>query len=249
MYFEHGPGCASLYFRSQAGRHSELFHQICGFIALRCAGLDEFVALYPISNMACGMSKAACTALRMAMERLAIELGVEIRLNTEVEEIQTQDGRATAIRLNDGEVLPADIVVSNMEVIPAMQKLLHSSKRRTEKNATLSSPVAPVWCCIWVWIASIRNWRITISFIQRHIRASISMRYFIAQRLSDDPTIYLVAPVKTDPAQAPEGCEIIKILAAHPAYQSRQTAQSGRLSGVARTGVNQAGTHGADRFT
>ena len=35
---------------------------------------------------------------------------------------------------------------------------------------------------------------------------------FHANRLSDDPTIYLVAPVKTDPSQAPRGCEIIKIL-------------------------------------
>ncbi|MGR9088918.1 MAG: phytoene desaturase family protein, partial [Gammaproteobacteria bacterium] len=31
-------------------------------------------------------------------------------------------------------------------------------------------------------------------------------------RLSEDPTIYLVAPVKSDPGQAPAGCEIIKVL-------------------------------------
>jgi diapolycopene oxygenase len=30
--------------------------------------------------------------------------------------------------------------------------------------------------------------------------------------LSDDPTIYLVAPCKTDATLAPEGCEIIKVL-------------------------------------
>ena len=35
---------------------------------------------------------------------------------------------------------------------------------------------------------------------------------FHSNRLSDDPTIYLVAPVKSDPSQAPKGCEIIKIL-------------------------------------
>ena len=35
---------------------------------------------------------------------------------------------------------------------------------------------------------------------------------FHSGRLSEDPTIYLVAPVKSDAGIAPEGCEIIKIL-------------------------------------
>lgn len=35
---------------------------------------------------------------------------------------------------------------------------------------------------------------------------------FHDKKLSEDPTIYLVAPCKSDPAQAPAGCEVIKVL-------------------------------------
>ena len=37
-------------------------------------------------------------------------------------------------------------------------------------------------------------------------------RVFHDKRLPDDPTIYLVAPTRTDPSQAPPGCDNIKIL-------------------------------------
>ena len=37
-------------------------------------------------------------------------------------------------------------------------------------------------------------------------------RVFRDKKLPDDPTIYLVAPTRTDPSQAPEGCDNIKIL-------------------------------------
>ena len=37
-------------------------------------------------------------------------------------------------------------------------------------------------------------------------------RVFREKKLPDDPTIYLVAPTRTDPSQAPPGCDNIKIL-------------------------------------
>src|SRR6201999_4068852 len=37
-------------------------------------------------------------------------------------------------------------------------------------------------------------------------------RVFREKRLPDDPTIYLVAPTRTDASQAPAGCDNVKIL-------------------------------------
>jgi diapolycopene oxygenase len=37
-------------------------------------------------------------------------------------------------------------------------------------------------------------------------------RVFRDKKLPDDPTIYLVAPTRTDPSQAPPGCDNLKIL-------------------------------------
>lgn len=145
-----------------------------------------------------------------AMEKLAIELGVSIRLNAEVVEISHENGRATGVRLQTGELLPADIVVSNMEVIPAMKRLLNSpdaevnTMRRFEP--TCSGLVLHLGVdCIYPQLAH-HNF-----FYSDHPKEHFNA-VFHSGKLSDDPTIYLVAPVKTDPKQAPPGCEIIKIL-------------------------------------
>lgn len=154
--------------------------------------------------------KGGMYGLALAMQRLAQELGVEIRLNTEVEEIQTQDGRANAIRLNNGEILQADIVVSNMEVIPAMQKLLHSSDADLKKMQRFQPSCSGLVLHLGVD-------RIYPQLAHHNFFYSAQSRQhfdavFHSGRLSDDPTIYLVAPVKSDAGIAPEGCEIIKIL-------------------------------------
>jgi diapolycopene oxygenase len=154
--------------------------------------------------------KGGMYGLAQAMEKLAVELGVSIRLNTEVEEIQYHSGRATGVKLQGGEVLPADIVVSNMEVIPAMDKLLHSSPAELKKmqrfEPTCSGLVLHLGVNRLYPQLAHHNF-----FYSDHPREHFDA-VFKSHRLSDDPTIYLVAPCKTDPAQAPAGCEIIKIL-------------------------------------
>ena len=78
-------------------------------------------------------------ALAQAMEKLALELGVAVRLNAEVTEIRREGKRATAVCLADGQVLPADIIVSNMEVIPALRKLLQSPQDELKKMRRFST--------------------------------------------------------------------------------------------------------------
>jgi diapolycopene oxygenase len=46
-------------------------------------------------------------------------------------------------------------------------------------------------------------------------------RVFREKRLPDDPTIYVVAPTRTDPSQAPAGCDSIKILPHIPYINDR----------------------------
>lgn len=154
--------------------------------------------------------KGGMYGLAQAMERLALELGVAIRLNAEAAEIERQNGRATGVRLAEGELLPADIVVSNMEVIPAMQKLLNSTPAELKKMQRFEPSCSGLVLHLGVD-------RIYPQLAHHNFFYSADSRahfdaVFHSHRLSDDPTIYLVAPCKTDPAQAPAGCEIIKIL-------------------------------------
>lgn len=153
--------------------------------------------------------KGGMYGIAEGLQKLAEELGVNIRVNSEVAEIQQHGGRATAVRLLDGTVIPADIVVSNMEVIPAYKKLLNN-----EKEAQCLQRFEPS-CSGLVLHLGVDTIYPQLAhhnfFYSDHPKEHFNA-VFHDNKLSDDPTIYLVAPVKSDPTQAPPGCEIIKIL-------------------------------------
>lgn len=154
--------------------------------------------------------KGGMYGMAQGLQKLAEELGVNIRVNSEVAEIQHKDQRVTGVRLKDDSVIAADIVVSNMEVIPAYQKLFKDqakeAKRLQRFEPSCSGLVLHLGVdCIYEQLAH-HNF-----FYSDHPREHFDA-VFHSNRLSDDPTIYLVAPVKSDASQAPAGCEIIKIL-------------------------------------
>lgn len=57
--------------------------------------------------------------------------GVEIRLNAAVTCIEEKDGRAAAVRLATGELLPADIVIVGIGILPSVEPLLAAGGRGT----------------------------------------------------------------------------------------------------------------------
>ncbi len=148
--------------------------------------------------------------LAQAIGKLALELGVKFRLDTEVGEIQWEGGQAKAIRLTNGDVLPADIVVSNMEVIPAMQKLLNSPDAELNEMRRFQPTCSGL--VLHLGVNRIYPQLTHHNFFYSDKPRAHFDAIFHSGRLSEDPTIYLVAPVKTDPSHAPEGCEIFKIL-------------------------------------
>ena len=154
--------------------------------------------------------KGGMYGMAQALERLALELGVNIHVNSEVAEIRHNAGRATAVRLTDDRLIPADIVVSNMEVIPAYRQLFTDQAKeikRLEKFAPSCSGLVLHLGVDRIYPQLAHHNFFYSAHPQEHFKA-----IFHDHRLSDDPTIYLVAPVKSDASQAPAGCEIIKIL-------------------------------------
>ncbi|MCX7075630.1 MAG: phytoene desaturase family protein [Methylococcales bacterium] len=149
-------------------------------------------------------------ALAQALEKLAIELGVTIHVNTEVERIEHNHHIAKSVKLKNGETISADIVVSNMEVIPAMKSLLQSTESDIKKMRRFKPSCSGIVMhlgvdCVYPQLAH-HNF-----FYSKNSRAHFTS-VFKKGDLSEDPTVYLVAPCKTDVNQAPSGCEVIKIL-------------------------------------
>jgi diapolycopene oxygenase len=114
------------------------------------------------------------------------------------------------VRLAGDEVLAADLIVSNMEVIPAYERLFKDGAeeaKRLQRFAPSCSGLVLHLGVNRVYPQLAHHNFFYSGDASRHFDA-----IFHRNKLSEDPTIYLVAPVKTDPSQAPAGCEVIKVL-------------------------------------
>lgn len=148
--------------------------------------------------------------LALGLERLATDSGVQLHLNSEVARILEDGSRVTGVRLQSGQTVPADYVVSNMEVTPTYQKLLDADERFLGKLARFEPACSGL-------VVHLGTNRIYPQLAHHNFFYSADQEkhfdtVFNQRRLPEDPTIYLVAPTRTDPAQAPAGCDNLKIL-------------------------------------
>lgn len=141
-----------------------------------------------------------------ACERLARELGVEIRLNTTVREICTHGRQVSALILENGEILPAQTILSNLDVIRTYG-LIQSEAARLKQASLMKRQVSSSGMVLLLGV------RGTFPELAHHnIFFSSDYRrefhqIFSQQVLPDDPTLYVCITSKTDPSHAPEGCE------------------------------------------
>ena len=144
------------------------------------------------------------------LDRLLAEIGVPVHLNAEVSEVRQENGRVTGL-VADGRFHAADIVVSNLEVIPAYEILLRADQKFI---ASLEKKLEPACSglvldlgldCQYPQLAH-HNF-----FFSGHQREHFKT-VFEKHELPADPTIYLVAASKTDATVAPPGCDCLKIL-------------------------------------
>ena len=148
--------------------------------------------------------------IALGLQRLLDELGIVVRLNSEVTQVRTEGARVTGLVTQDGAFHAADIVVSNMEVIPAYERLLREDEpfmRTLEKfEPSCSGLVLELGLdCQYPQLAH-HNF-----FFSGHQREHFHT-VFRKRQLPPDPTIYLVAASRTDPTVAPPGCDCLKIL-------------------------------------
>lgn len=147
--------------------------------------------------------------IALGLQRLMNELGVTVHLNSEVAEVRKENGRVTGIVAN-GEFHAADIVVSNMEVIPAYEKLLLEDEAfmRTLDRYEPSCSGLVLELGLDRQYPQLAHHNFFFSDNQKtHFKT-----VFRKRQLPPDPTIYLVAASRTDPTVAPEGCDCLKIL-------------------------------------
>lgn len=167
-------------------------------------------------------AKGGTGAVVDGMVRLFEELGGTLRLNSEVGEILTRDGRATGVRLADGTELKADAVVCNGEVAHAYQHLLPAAMRRKYTDRKLAR-MRYSMSLVVIYFGTDRLYRGGDGPELAHHDIILGPRYkpllediFTKKNLAEDFSLYLHMPTLTDPSLAPPGCEAFYVLSPVP---------------------------------
>ncbi len=159
-------------------------------------------------------------ALVNALVRLIEELGGKIHLNTEVSEILVQGRRATGVRLADGSVHKADVVISNAEAAYTYLNLIKPEHRRRNSDARYKTWTRYSMSLFVIYFGTKRRY---LDSRLAHHNIILSERYkgllddiFHRKVLADDFSLYLHMPTITDPSLAPEGGEAFYVLSPVP---------------------------------
>jgi diapolycopene oxygenase len=157
--------------------------------------------------------------LAIALEKLLEEVGVKIYFNSEIVELLKYGNIIKGVRLKDGAVRQGSIFISNMEVIPAYQKLLNEKKEFISEYVKFEPA-----CSGLVMHLAVKKEYEQLAH-HNFFFSTNSKQYFNTvfhdKTLPLDPTIYLVAPKKTDKSLSPDGTEILKILPHIPYIQNK----------------------------
>ncbi len=156
-------------------------------------------------------------ALVKGLVGLLEQRGVRLRLNTPVTRIRVEQGRATGVVLADGEVLDADIVVSNGDAAWTYRNLIEPQHRPHWTNKRIDSRKYSMSLFVW-YFGTDRRWEDV-----PHHMIMLGPRYkgllddmFSKLKLADDYSLYLHRPSATDPGVAPPGCDAFYVLAPVP---------------------------------
>lgn len=135
---------------------------------------------------------------------------IKVVLESEVDSVNYIKKEIKSVFLKDKTEILTDILVSNMEAIPFYKYIL-KLKEKKYKRLLKYGPA----CSGFALHLGVKKIYPQLAhhnfFFSKDLRKNFEC-IFHNHELHDDPTIYLVAPMKTDPNQGPDGHEIIKIL-------------------------------------
>jgi phytoene desaturase len=146
-------------------------------------------------------------AIARALEKLALELGVEIQLNTPVDEIVVREKRAVGVRVN-GETLAARHILSNVDAAHTYQKFLPAGA--VPPGAVHALTHAEPSVSGFILLLGVRGQHPQLAhhnifFCQDYAREFEDI--FQRGQPPTDPTVYVAITSKRDAAHAPPGCE------------------------------------------
>jgi len=204
--------------------HEPHVRQMCEHF-LQYVGSSPFLAPAILSLIASAQVDHGCwypmggtRMVARSLARLATDLGVESVLGRRVTKIDSRDGRVTGVTLDDGRSIAADWVVSNCDVQRTNRDLVATRDGKAEQ-ARIASQYTPACSGLVLYLGLNRQYEHLAHhnfLFSKDSNAEFNDIY--SQGVpARDCSVYLAAPSRTDPHQAPPGCEALYALI-HTAY-------------------------------
>ena len=147
-------------------------------------------------------------SIAIALQRLAQELGVEVRTGSKVTGIEVFTGNARGVELEDGSLIPAAAVIANLDVTRVYEKLLAQKPGVRKQLATLLDQ--ELSCSGFILLLGVQGEHPDL--VHHNIFFSSNYRREFEQIFRhgeppDEPTIYVSISARSTPKDAPPGCE------------------------------------------
>lgn len=140
-----------------------------------------------------------------------------LRCGAQVEQIIVTQRRVCGVRLVSGEIIQADIVVSNADSAWTYRKLLPPETRRRWTDHKLERARYSMGLFLWYFGTDKRYDRVPHHTIVLGPRYRELLRDIFERKvLADDFSLYLHRPTATDPSLAPPGCDAFYVLSPVP---------------------------------
>jgi phytoene desaturase len=147
-------------------------------------------------------------AIANALEKLAVELGVQIHTGCPVEHIVVDSETVVGITLPSDHTVTADAVIANFDVAMVYEKLLpdHIATPQRQKQLTSLEPS----CSGFIMLLGVEARHEQLAHHNIFFSPDYPAEFqdiFERGVPPDDPTIYISITSKADPNHAPDGCE------------------------------------------
>jgi phytoene desaturase len=154
-------------------------------------------------------------AVPEALEKLAVELGVEIVTEATVKRIDHAQGRVTGVTLTDGRSFEVGAVVSNMDAVRTYRELIGGA---TAAGFERKRKYEPACSGVVLYLGLNRRYEHLLhhNFVfSRDPHEEFDSIYRRGEPAAD-PTAYLAAPAATEAKVAPAGGEALYVLVHTP---------------------------------
>ncbi len=214
---------------------SEHFLQYVGSSPFLAPAILTLIAAAQVDH-GCWYAMGGTRMVARSLERILRESEpseCEIITGTGVARVLHDGDRAAGVLLDDGRRIMADAVISNCDVQRTYRSLLGDPASMHEQRR-IAKDFTPACSGIVLYLGLKRQYDHLLHhdfLFSRESSVEFGEIYGKGEPTSD-PTLYLCVPSRTDPSQAPEGCESLYVLVHAPYLRSHHDWDSEAKDGL-----------------